>query len=179
MTYSPNARRLVLTLHISASVGWLGAIACFLPLAIIGISQRDTTLVRAAYLAMDWIGWRVLVPLSFASLVTGLIQSWGTEWGLFRHYWVLMKFLMNVLANAVLVMFMLSLGRVIATGSASPGGNVADLRSPSPLVHAGVGLILVLSATVLSVYKPRGVTPYGWRMQIERRRRAFRAADEP
>ena len=68
-------------------------------------------MVRAAYLVTALIGWLVIVPLSFAVLVTGLVQSLGTEWGLFRHYWV---------------------------------------------VHAAGGLVVLLTTTVLSVYKPWG-----------------------
>jgi hypothetical protein len=53
--------------------------------------------------------WFVLVPLSLASLLTGLVQSLGTPWGLFRHYWVLFKLLINVLATIVLLMYMQTL----------------------------------------------------------------------
>lgn len=162
----PRLRKLVLTAHVSSSVGWLGAIACFLSVSVIGIGQHDYATVRAAYLAMNWIGWLVLVPLSFASLLTGLIQSLGTEWGLFRHYWVLFKLVINVLANAVLLMFMLEL-RSIATAAAAPG-SLGELASPSPLLHSSIGLLLVLAATALSIYKPRGLTPYGWKKQQQR-----------
>ncbi len=157
MTMTSHLRKVALTAHISSSVGWLGAITGFLALAITGLTQRDAQIVRAAYLGMNWIGWFVLVPLSVASLLTGLIQSLGTAWGLFRHYWVLAKLLINVLATIVLLMFMLNLG-------SGYYGN-----SPAPLLHAGVALLLLLVATTLSVYKPRGVTPYGWRKQHAQR----------
>jgi hypothetical protein len=168
MTRSPRLRKVALTAHISSSVGWLGAIAGFLALAIIDLTGQDAQIVRAAYLGMDWLGWFVLVPLSFASLLTGLVQSLGTEWGLFRHYWILVKLLINVLGNVGLLMFMLIFGSVVATVPASALDDVGELRSPSPLLHAGVALLVLLVATVLSVYKPRGITPYGWRKQHAR-----------
>lgn len=56
-------------------------------------------MVRAAYLAMDLTGRFVIVPLSLGSLLTGRVQSLGTTWGLFRHYWVLMKFQITILAT--------------------------------------------------------------------------------
>jgi hypothetical protein len=37
------------------------------------------------------------------------------------------------------------------------------------LLHPGVGLLLLLVITALNVYKPRGMTRYGWRMQHEAR----------
>jgi len=110
MTMAPRLRKVALTAHISSSVGWLGAIAGFLALAITGLTHRDAQIVHAAYLGMDWIGWFVLVPLSIASLLTGLVLSLGTAWGLFRHYWVLATLLINVLATIVLLMFMQNLG---------------------------------------------------------------------
>jgi hypothetical protein len=35
------------------------------------------------------------------------------------------------------------------------------------LLHPGIGLVLLLVIQVLNLYKPRGVTPYGWRKQQE------------
>lgn len=160
MTMGRRVRKLALTAHVTSSVGWLGAVAAFLALAIVGWTGKDAQIVRAAYLGMDSIGWFVLVPLSFASLLTGLVQSLGTEWGLLRHYWILAKLLINVLANIVLLLFMQRLGSDFSS-------------SDAPLIHAGVALLLLLVATVLSVYKPRGITPYGWRKQQERRRKAW------
>ena len=78
MTLPPRLRKLALAAHVTGSVGWVGAIAAFLVLAIIG---RDDQLVRAAYIAMDVIARFVIVPLAFASLVTGIISSLGTAWG--------------------------------------------------------------------------------------------------
>ncbi|MDQ6901046.1 MAG: hypothetical protein M3072_16375, partial [Candidatus Dormibacteraeota bacterium] len=88
MTMTPSLRKFALTAHVTCSVGWLGAVAGFLALAVAGLTSRDAQMVRGTYLAMDVTGWFVIVPLSFASLLTGLISSLGTPWGLFRHYWV-------------------------------------------------------------------------------------------
>ena len=136
--------------------GRLGAVAALLALAVGGLVTHEPAAVRGVYLGMEVIGWFVIVPLSFASLLTGLIQSLTTEWGLFRHYWILATLLINVLAASVLLVFM-------------QGLNDAAVGSPRPTVHAGAALMLLFAATALSVYKPRGVTPYGWRKQRERR----------
>ena len=80
MTLTPRLRKLALTAHVTSSVGWLGAVAVFLALGIAGLTSQDAQMVRAAYLTMDWAGWFVLVPLAVASLLTGLVQSLGTQW---------------------------------------------------------------------------------------------------
>jgi hypothetical protein len=157
----PGLRRLVLTAHISVSVGWLGAIVAFLALAIAGVASDDAQTVRAAYLAMDVMGWYALVPLALASLVTGLIQSLTGTWGLFRHYWVVFKLLINVFATLVLLLYTQTLEQL--ADIAAETTSLDALRSPSPLLHAIAAMLLLVAATILAVYKPRGLTPYGRR----------------
>ncbi|MCA1706997.1 MAG: DUF2269 domain-containing protein [Actinobacteria bacterium] len=171
MATRPRLRKLVLTAHVISSVGWLGAVAVFLALAVVGLTSRDGQVVRAVYLAMESAGWFVLVPLSLASLLTGLVQALGTKWGLLRHYWVLIKLVINVVASVVLLLYMQTLGHLaaIAADTTSSSGDLSGLRSPSPVLHAGLGLLLLLVAATLSVYKPRGMTRYGQRKQHEQR----------
>jgi hypothetical protein len=164
---SPRLRKFALTAHVTSSVGWLGAVAGFLALAIAGLASDDAQSVRAAYLMMELVAWFVIVPLAVASLLTGLAQSLGTHWGLFRHYWVLAKLLINLFATIVLLVYMQTLGELADAAAEEPfsSSNLSGLRSPSPVLHAGVALLLLLTAATLAVYKPRGLTPYGQRKQ--------------
>ena len=167
---TPGFRKLVLTAHVSASVGWLGAVVAFLALAIAGLASQDAQTVRAAYLTMELIGWYALVPLALASLLTGLVQALGTTWGLFRHYWVLFKLLINVFATIVLLLYTQTLDHFADIAAETTGSrDLSALRSSSPLLHAGAALLLLLVATTLAVYKPRGLTPLGQRKQREQR----------
>jgi hypothetical protein len=163
VTLAPGLRKLVFTAHVVSSVGWLGAIAAFLALAVASLTSDRAETVRAAYLAMELMGWSVLVPLAVASLLTGLVQSLGTHWGLFRHYWVLFKLLINVVATILLLIYTQTLETLSDTARESDH----VLRSASPALHAVAALLLLLVATTLAVYKPRGLTPYGQRKQRE------------
>jgi hypothetical protein len=165
----PGLRKLALTAHVASSVGWLGAVVAFLALAIVGFTSEDAQTVRGAYLVMEPAGWFVLVPLALASLVTGLVQALGTTWGVFRHYWVVFKLLINLFATIVLLMYMQTLGS-LADLAADARADLDAVRSPSPLLHAAAALGLLLTATVLAVYKPRGVTPFGRRRHAARPR---------
>jgi hypothetical protein len=60
-----NLRKFVVTAHVTFSVGWLGADAGFLALAIVGMTSQNAQMVRAAYLAMELIGLYVIIPFSF------------------------------------------------------------------------------------------------------------------
>ena len=170
MTLTPRLRKLALTVHVTCSVGLLGSVAAFLVLAIAGVTSQDEQMVRASYLAMEVIAQFVIVPLAFASLLTGLIQSLGTPWGLFRHYWVLVKFLLTVFATIVLLIKMELIGHA-ARLVAETTFPRADLHAVGIqlVVHAAGGLLVLLVPAVLSVYKPPGTTRYGARKQHEPR----------
>ncbi len=164
MTMTPAFRRLTLTTHITASVGWLGALAVFLAHAIASLFSQDEQIVRAASLAMSLAAWFVILPLSLASLITGLVQALGTAWGLFRHYWVLFKLLLTAVATGVLL---LKLGPIsyLADAGAEPAYSSASLVGlrTSILIHAIGGLLVLLAIVTLAVYKPQGTTRYGVR----------------
>ncbi len=167
MTLTPGLRKFVLTAHLVSSVGWIGAVVAYLALVVAALTSQDAQTVRAAFLAMGLL-YFVLVPLALASLLTGIVQSLGTTWGLFRHYWVIFKLLLTVLATFVLLLHMptvSSLAAVAARDSADLPGAGGEL------LHAGVGLLVLLTTAILGVYKPRGVTGYGRRKQHELRTR--------
>jgi hypothetical protein len=168
MTMPPRLRTAALTVHVTASVGWLGAAAAFLALGVVGLTSRDAPTVRGAYLVMEPAAWLVLVPLAVASLLTGLVQALGSTWGLFRHYWVLFKLLINVFATVVLLMYMQTF-QSMAKVAADPSADLGLVRTASPAAHAGLALLLLVAATVLAVYKPRGMTRYGQRTHRQRR----------
>lgn len=165
---SPALRRFVLTVHIAISVGWVGAIAAYTALDVAAAGNSDGQTLRAAYLGMDLIAGNVIVPLALASLVTGVVISLGTKWGLFRHYWVVISLLLTVVAAAVLLVeteTIRSFAAVANDQSASP----AELRAlGTTLPHSIGGMIVLLIVLVLNMYKPKGLTPYGWRKEQQR-----------
>jgi len=173
MTLSPSLRKFVLTTHVTSSVGWVGALAVFLAHAIASLTSQDEQLVRAACLAMSLCAWFVILPLSLTSLATGIIQALGTAWGLVRHYWVVFKLLLTALATAVLLLKLAPISSLAEAASKTTfsSADVVGLQT-SLLVHAIGGLLVLLTATVLAIYKPQGVTPYGLR-KLHEEGRAF------
>jgi hypothetical protein len=150
-------RKLVLIAHIIASVGWLGAVVVFLALALAGLTSDDPALVRSAYVAMAFVGWSVIVPFSLAAFLTGLVESVGTEWGLFRHYWVIIKLLLTIGATALLPMHLRVASR-LSDLTVSRALSYDDLRGLRVQItgDAAAAVLVLLIATTLSVYKPWG-----------------------
>ena len=167
MLMSPRLRKFALLAHVTFSVGWLGAVIVYLVLAISGLTSRDSELARAVYLTLQRIGWFVIVPCSLAALTTGLIQALGTEWGLFRHYWIVAKLVLTTIGTLVLLGHMPVIGRV--SGAASNAATFGDAHlghlPVQLIVHASGGLAVLVAATTLSIYKPWGKTKRGRRQQ--------------
>jgi len=166
---APALRKFVLIIHLASSLGWLGAAAAYIALGLTAATSIDAQSVRGAWIAMELTGWYVIVPLALAALLTGLAISLGTSWGLFRHYWVLISLALTILATLILLLHMPS---VSSTTRIARDANDAQLSQlGGDLGHAVGGVLVLLVITVLNVYKPRGLTPYGWRKQEESRTR--------
>jgi hypothetical protein len=172
------ARRALLAVHLSSSVGWMGAVAAYLALDVVTATRDDPIAVRAAYIGMGLVVSYVVVPLALAALGTGVAISLATRWGLFRHWWVLISLLLTLGATAVLLVETSTINRLAAV-AADLTTTEAQLRDlGSTLVHSIAGLGVLLLITWLNVYKPRGMTPYGWsKQQEEWRTRQTRPGD--
>lgn len=170
MTLTPSLRKFVRTAHVTLSVGWLGTVAAFLVLAVVGLISQDALIVRAVYLAMELITRFVIVPLSLVPLlVTGPILSFGTPWGWFRHYWIIVKLVINILSTLILLVHLQPIRHMSRIAAERPLSSADYAVQLQLVVAASAGLLALLVATGLAVYKPRGMTQYGWRKQHEER----------
>ncbi len=167
---TPFLRKSILTAHITVSVGWLGAVAAFLALALAGLRSQDVQMVHVAYPAMERIAQFVIVPLAFAALLSGIIQSLSTPWGLFRHTWVQVKLLLTIFATVVLLKKMSLIDYAAHLAGSLTSSINADFHFARMqlVVHAAGGMLVLLAITILSVFKPWGLTSYGQRKLQER-----------
>lgn len=164
---SPAARKVLLTIHLTLSVGWIGTVLAYLALGITAVNGASVAATRGAWTAMEVIGWYVISPLALASLLTGIGLGLGTKWGLFRHYWVVISFVLTLLATVVLLLHMPSVTRSAAAAQELSGQALDALGGD--LLHPSVGLVVLIFVQVLNLYKPRGLTRYGWRKQQQSR----------
>ncbi|HEX6686862.1 MAG TPA: hypothetical protein VF062_29115 [Candidatus Limnocylindrales bacterium] len=159
MNLPPPARKTFLVIHVATSVGWLGAVLAYLALDITTATGSGVATVRGAYVGMDLLVRYAIVPLALASVLIGIVNALGTPWGLMRHYWVLVKLVLTLIAAAVLLAETATVAALADAAVASP-----DPRQlASTLPHSVGGLVVLTTTLVLSVFKPRGLTRYGWR----------------
>lgn len=166
MTLPPRVRKLALAIHLTASVGWIGAVLAYLVLGVTAVTSQDDQTVRAAWMALELIGWYAIVPLALGSLLTGLVMSLGTPWGLFRYYWVVITLVLTLFSIVVLLLHMPTVTAAAVMARDADLSHLGHLGGD--LFHPGVGLLVLLVITTLNIYKPRGLTRYGWRKLRER-----------
>ena len=166
---SPSLYKLLLTAHIVVSVGWLGVVIAKIALKVFAMTTGDTAMADALYFAAGRLNL-AFPPLALSTIATGVLLSLGTKWGLVQHYWVATKIVLTfgVIATAV------QLGTRIPqpTGRAVDESTILGLAS-SPaallLTLSIAHLLMLLAATVTSMYKPWGRTWFGRRKAVRPR----------
>jgi hypothetical protein len=149
---APRWRKLLLTAHVGTSVGLLGTDATVLLLAVTGARGSDPA---AVYPAAQVIGALLLVPLALTSLASGTALGLLTPWGLFRHWWVTLKLVLTT-AGAVLALLVLTPALVGLADAAREGGPIPLGERLELVRDSGAASLVLLTALVLSVYKPFG-----------------------
>lgn len=157
MIMSRRVSKIVLTTHITFSVGWLGAVAVFLALAITGLNSPNPELVRACLLAMKISTWFIIVPFCLASLATGIVQAAWTKWGLFRYYWIVVKLFLTLASTALLLLHLQPIND-LANAATQP--KFSKVESSSRIIDliakSGAATLVLLVITTISIYKPWG-----------------------
>jgi hypothetical protein len=155
MMMTSRLSKFVLTSHITFSVGWIGAVAVFLALAIIGLTSQNIDLARSAYLAMEISAWFVIVPFCVTSLTTGIIQALGTKWGLFRHYWIVAKLFLTLAATILLLLHLKPISYLAGFAGTPAFSQGKETGTQIQLIaDAGAAILLLLVLMTISVYKP-------------------------
>lgn len=156
-------RRVLLTLHVSLSVGWLGASMVILTLAIAARASQSGEQARGAYWAVHLVADVLLIPLSITVLLIGVLVAVTSPWGLLRYWWVTVKFIATCAAVTLSLLALPALTRVAyqdATRHAMAAEHSAGTRL---IIAASVSVALYLSLTAVSVLKPWGRTARGRR----------------
>jgi len=167
MTMTTKLSKSILTFHILFSVGWMGAVAVFMALAITGIASHDSELAKASYLAMEVSSWYVIVPFCLLAFITGIIQALGTKWGLFKHYWILTKLILTIAATIILLMHLKPINELasIATKQEFLNSGMGGWRIRI-LADAAAGFLVLAAILTISIYKPWGRTQGTLNMEL-------------
>jgi uncharacterized membrane protein len=162
-----SARKCVIVLHAISGIGWMGVdIALFL-LLLHARTTGNAMEVISGYKAVSLIVPIAVPPLCLGVLCTGLLLGWGTPWGLLRYWWVFIKLLLSLVMTVLVFVALLPAVDALPDIANSLSANAVRER----LGRAGIQLMfppvvsfaLLGVAAVLSIFKPRALTPWAKR----------------
>ncbi len=151
----------MLSVHVVASVGWIGGSLCLLALGLTGVFSGEPQVQRAAYIALGILGPYVVVPVTWATLLSGILISLGTKWGLFRYWWTLVSLVatavMTVAVNFALAPTLAAAGDAAARAEpATPVLDAVGSAAGSAIAAPIVASVALSFVTWVNVAKPWG-----------------------
>ncbi|MEV0379229.1 hypothetical protein [Nonomuraea sp. NPDC050643] len=156
----PRIRKTVLVIHVIASVALLGEVWGLVVLNTAAALTKDLELAHAAYRLMPLLVFAGGIPLSLTALLTGITLGLTSHWRLFRHYWVTAKLVLLV-AVICAGMFLFDPEGMAAV---TEGGRAAGAtRQWGQVAALSAQIVMLMTATALSVFKPRGAIRRGGR----------------
>ncbi len=169
---TPRTKKALVTTHVVFSGSWLGVGVVMVTLSVLGLRSEDVATVRVSYELLELFDMTILPWSSIGAILSGIAVSLTSKWGLVRHYWIAAKLLIAIAvitsAFGFIHRWVISAAErsaqlpATSAGIAAGGGDLG-----LQLVTAfGVAVFLVAVATVLSVFKPWGVTPFARRSAL-------------
>ncbi|WP_120520964.1 hypothetical protein [Arthrobacter celericrescens] len=156
-------RKLVLVLHITGGVGWMGLDVGLLFLVFTGLLTDNGRTAVAVYTALGIFVPPAVISLSLLMLVTGVVQGLWTKWGLFQYWWVVVKLLVGIVLTALVFVALLpavaSLPAELTETDSVSGAAVRRALGAAPVQLLFPPIVSFLSlgfALVLAIYKPWG-----------------------
>lgn len=162
---SPNTYKTLLAAHILTSVSWLGIVVAKIALGLAAVSATQVN-VEDVLVIYTSIMNPLFPPAAILTILTGVLLSLGTRWGLLDHYWVVAKLILSI---AVIVTAVRIGDRMLEQTLNVPAGSLGNDRAllgvvataltalSMSIAHAG----MLALATILSVFKPWGRTCFG------------------
>ncbi|WP_447038587.1 DUF2269 family protein [Streptomyces sp. DSM 118878] len=174
MKLSRPARRATLVVHVVGAAGWLGLTLGLAALALTALVTESPAATEAAVRSMKVFSDWLVLPLAVLTLLSGLLLSVGTPWGLARHRWVYTKFWLTLITTAASA-FALRPGINETVTTVAAGEPITDAAGliAGPLVSLAAYAFM----TVLSVLKPWGLTRRGQKQRGKQRGSAHKRVD--
>jgi uncharacterized protein YacL len=154
-------RKWLLTLHLLFSAIMLGGAVAFLIMSITAANTSNEGLLKACYTIMHVLAKTSVKYSTIGALVSGILLSVLTQWGLFKFYWIIAKEVLTALSLVLGLVGMNYWSLKAVTLTTAEGLNA--LHDPAFIVNNNqlwVGIILqIISITamfIISVFKPWG-----------------------
>ena len=153
-----KTQRWLKSVHVSFACLWVGG-AVTINLMNFIMTASDGMQLYGIILSMKFVDDFVIIPGAIGSLLTGLIYSLFTNWGWFKHNWIIVKWIIN-LTGVIFGTFWLgpwlnSLPPIVKTEGLEALANTTYLHNQDMLYCWGtLQAATIVFALFISVLKP-------------------------
>ncbi|QUS62525.1 hypothetical protein IQE94_17905 (plasmid) [Synechocystis sp. PCC 7339] len=156
-----NQRNWLLSLHIATGGLWFGIALCSVALALSIVLLEPGEAIHGINLARNVLGQYIIIPAAVFSVITGILLCGFTNWGFFKHYWVMVKQLVTLLLIVLGSVWLGPMTKEMTALSEAGGSQVLQnpdyltLQTTVTLVGALQTLALLI-VIIVSTLKPWG-----------------------
>ncbi|WP_188454772.1 hypothetical protein [Virgibacillus oceani] len=157
MKLSITPKRWLVTVHILFAAIMFGNMITFLILSITAATANDSQLMESCYQIMHVLSKTSVKAATFGTIVTGILLSVLTKWGLFKFYWIIAKEALTIIPF-VLNMWAMYYWSLDAINMIQVTSKQADSSMLQTELWTGIimQLISLILMFILSVFKPWG-----------------------
>ncbi|TDQ39805.1 hypothetical protein [Aureibacillus halotolerans] len=154
-------KRWLLTLHLLFAGILLGVSVTFLVLSITAATTNDQSVLLASYTSMHTLATSAVRASTIGTVVTGILLSIWTKWGLFTFYWIIAKEILTLISIGlgIVGMYIWTLDAMSMTteegfsAMQNPAFQINQIQLFSGIFLQIVSLVAMF---ILSVFKPWG-----------------------
>lgn len=158
---SVTQRRWLLSFHLIFVAILLGVSVAFIILSIVAGTTNDVGILKACYLSMHILAETSIRASTIGTVVTGILLSLLTSWGLFKYWWILVKEILTIFSIVVGIVgiYFWSLNAVTITseiGLHAFTNSVFVVNEYQLWTGIILQVIFLVMMTIISVFKPWG-----------------------
>lgn len=153
-----NGQKWLKSIHIFFACLWIGG-SLGLILMMIFLHPENGMQLYGIHLSMESVDYLIIAPGGIGSLLTGLVYSIFTNWGWFKHKWIIVKWCIN-LYGAILGTFWLGpwlnkMVEMVRLEGLAALTDIAYLHARTlSLSFGSFQFFTIIFALYLSVHKP-------------------------
>jgi len=158
---SIKKKQLIIVIHVLSVVCWLGGAMVML---LLGTYMLKAENGEQLYYTLDHMHLIDVVLIRYTALVallTGILLSVWTNWGLFKHYWILIKLILTVALISFGIEYMGDwLSQIVRIGKQERFLALSDaafLNASYSLIGGAIAnIVSLIFMTAISYFKPFG-----------------------
>ncbi|MFD2614253.1 hypothetical protein [Paenibacillus gansuensis] len=158
---SQKKKSILVAIHVISVASWIGGTLGMLLLGLYLRTAENGSQLVYTIASMEVIDENLLKYPALLSLLTGILLSVWTQWGLVKHYWIIAKLVLTIMTIMLGILFLdnwtASLGEMIhEMGFATLQDQTFQTRWMSMIIMSSFNLVCLLFMVFLTYLKPFG-----------------------